>query len=765
MGKEVKKVFVVSLLVFVFLFSFTLVFAQNFEIDYPTIFGLTPGSTLAEYVRYIFSFAVFVVGFILLGSLIWGGVLYMTAAGDPSKLKDAKNQITGAFLGVILLLSSYLILYTIDPTLLEFIIPPIEEIPLVPFARTPLEPGEVGLISLEIPYGYTLERTLWEKEKRQGVENLVRANENFLKEEIRVRNEVFNRISDLNKYLKKLAGECSCTNESVEGQCVEASSMGFPVDCAGDPCEENRDEMEEIIDINLEKYERILEFQARILEEKNLFEENLATFVDVERELLACQQEAEGLTSLNEYLSNLLYFEERNWRIDTLSMPGTEERKGDHLTFYCSIGGTIFDYTQTLGQMPYEGLIMEDVVLPEAPPGLTLPPERLECPIRFPLGDIVDQARQYAILLILKMEKLADLQQKMGIEINKMIQLTQACDDRGCKAFCGFVPNPCFYPPLNALPLCWPFNRSAGLQAPGGCVGEPCPPLEWFENTVNNIKFFEEESFKTIREIEQIFPMISFLFEDETNPVNLNNVRMGVSLCYSPDIEFISWNLLDCESAIGTLGPDGRVIEECHPRDFFCCLHPETGAVFPEELPQGFRELIYSVPGEKFEILEAVDGCPEGWTCSEEVKNHNQYDDAARPLKELLSCMRQELDKMQEQRELEQRVGEIAVITDPNLYGDARQCSWISGPLVKNGCSFTYEIAYGKERVSAHYGGTFCRFERKSYAVAFSDLENSDYLIEMAKKCRPDVYIGSRVPGQYEYLHISLAQAYGCGAH
>ena len=51
------------------------------------------------------------------GIVIWGGVLYISAADDPSKIKEAKKWVMGAIYGLLLLVTAYLILYTINPCL------------------------------------------------------------------------------------------------------------------------------------------------------------------------------------------------------------------------------------------------------------------------------------------------------------------------------------------------------------------------------------------------------------------------------------------------------------------------------------------------------------------------------------------------------------------------------------------------------------------------------------------------------------------------
>lgn len=112
-------------LIFAFLlalFYAGLSFAQTeLEIDYPTISGvITPADTkmlLTDYVKYVFNFFLAIAGFVAFGALILGGYNHLTSGGNPSKMGDAKDQISSAIIGLIILLSSVLILNTVNPQL------------------------------------------------------------------------------------------------------------------------------------------------------------------------------------------------------------------------------------------------------------------------------------------------------------------------------------------------------------------------------------------------------------------------------------------------------------------------------------------------------------------------------------------------------------------------------------------------------------------------------------------------------------------------
>ncbi|MDI6602714.1 MAG: hypothetical protein QME57_01160, partial [Patescibacteria group bacterium] len=100
------------------------------EITYPEIGGkpvpTTIESGLPEYINYIFTLAVSLIGFVIFGVLIYNGIKYLTSAGNLEQMIDAKSGIFHAFLGGLLLLSSVLIFNTINPQLKIMTLPEIE---------------------------------------------------------------------------------------------------------------------------------------------------------------------------------------------------------------------------------------------------------------------------------------------------------------------------------------------------------------------------------------------------------------------------------------------------------------------------------------------------------------------------------------------------------------------------------------------------------------------------------------------------------------
>lgn len=120
-------------LVLFFLFFLFFVAAKSYvladgsrplEVQYPTVPGVSfvPTSTatgLPNYVKYIFHFFLWAAGFAAFGVLVVAGFRYLTSVGQPQTLKDARDQIFSAMAGLLILFSSWLILNTINPQLIN----------------------------------------------------------------------------------------------------------------------------------------------------------------------------------------------------------------------------------------------------------------------------------------------------------------------------------------------------------------------------------------------------------------------------------------------------------------------------------------------------------------------------------------------------------------------------------------------------------------------------------------------------------------------
>lgn len=91
--------------------------------------GLTAVTDLGQYFQGIYSYSIGLAA-ILAGIMITiGGLKWLTAAGNAASIGAAKKTIGGALLGMILVLSAYVILNTINPELVSLRLPAIRPVP------------------------------------------------------------------------------------------------------------------------------------------------------------------------------------------------------------------------------------------------------------------------------------------------------------------------------------------------------------------------------------------------------------------------------------------------------------------------------------------------------------------------------------------------------------------------------------------------------------------------------------------------------------
>ncbi|MEA3453215.1 MAG: pilin [Patescibacteria group bacterium] len=124
MQNKTKNSILLALLLFFLLLGWQTFAQGNLEIEYPEIFGTqrpeTATTSLPVYLNYVHNLSLFLIGIFSFIILIWAGLKYLVSTGKPAKMADSKEQIKLAFLGLIIVFTSYLVLNTISPDLVLF---------------------------------------------------------------------------------------------------------------------------------------------------------------------------------------------------------------------------------------------------------------------------------------------------------------------------------------------------------------------------------------------------------------------------------------------------------------------------------------------------------------------------------------------------------------------------------------------------------------------------------------------------------------------
>lgn len=89
------------------------------ELNYPEFGGYTISldMDLNQLIAWFYYFIVVTAGLSAFVMLIWGGIQWLTSAGNPTQINNAKDRITSALLGLLIILGSWLILQVINPDL------------------------------------------------------------------------------------------------------------------------------------------------------------------------------------------------------------------------------------------------------------------------------------------------------------------------------------------------------------------------------------------------------------------------------------------------------------------------------------------------------------------------------------------------------------------------------------------------------------------------------------------------------------------------
>lgn len=131
-------------------------FLSNFLINTAQAVSLpnfSQSKDLPGFISSVYSFALTVVGIAVFVRILWGGFRLLTAAGNTSKIGEARDMIKNAVIGAILLFAAYLILFIVNPDLVKntfnFTIPKAEQ--TQPTGSTPTNPTPSNAVLIGTP--------------------------------------------------------------------------------------------------------------------------------------------------------------------------------------------------------------------------------------------------------------------------------------------------------------------------------------------------------------------------------------------------------------------------------------------------------------------------------------------------------------------------------------------------------------------------------------------------------------------------------------
>jgi len=115
-----RKILLTLLALLLLLPNISLATPLELNLEYPKIagFDLNIHQDLNDIIAWFYYFIVSIGGLAAFVMLVWAGFIWMTSTGNPAKITDAKDRIYSAFLGLLLILTSWLIIRIINPDLI-----------------------------------------------------------------------------------------------------------------------------------------------------------------------------------------------------------------------------------------------------------------------------------------------------------------------------------------------------------------------------------------------------------------------------------------------------------------------------------------------------------------------------------------------------------------------------------------------------------------------------------------------------------------------
>jgi len=104
-------------------------------------------TALATYIRYLYNISFGLAGLAAFLAVTYAGFLYLTSTGNPAKIKEARERIFSALLGLGILLISYVLLIAINPNLTLLAIPALEDVKPISLRPLPLKESKSSYLS------------------------------------------------------------------------------------------------------------------------------------------------------------------------------------------------------------------------------------------------------------------------------------------------------------------------------------------------------------------------------------------------------------------------------------------------------------------------------------------------------------------------------------------------------------------------------------------------------------------------------------------
>ncbi|MBI2984264.1 MAG: hypothetical protein HYY50_01420 [Candidatus Kerfeldbacteria bacterium] len=106
------------------------------EVELPGIFSgkqTVDRNFIGTYLRAIYVYFIWAVGAMATVMIVYGGIKWVAAAGNPGRIQDARDVINNAIIGIIIALTSVVLLNLISPRFTIFSLPDLQPVEAKPF--------------------------------------------------------------------------------------------------------------------------------------------------------------------------------------------------------------------------------------------------------------------------------------------------------------------------------------------------------------------------------------------------------------------------------------------------------------------------------------------------------------------------------------------------------------------------------------------------------------------------------------------------------
>ncbi len=397
----------------------------------------------------------------------------MISRGKPEIILSARERLSSAFLGLLILLSAYIILATLSPEFVFLRLAEIEKVPEVDIDEVEAPEYEPirthkSLIFTEIPLGVIIKENLF---GTTAVEKEETEEEDFEEEDVgqeeqisgvsrteeikRVSEKAYNTalpLAESSRRLWELSEQCSC----------ELFSEDL---CVYDPCANVRGEIEETMNQNIETVEKLVNVREELKRELILWEEErmkLGRAVQLmdecpDQDLISIARFLE-LKDQYEGIADISYV--RHW----------DDIVGHRswATFYCVSSGSslIFQDEQT-----------GEKIIPKNPiTQIRDTKDNLRwCQEEIPVGEIMSRAVGISYEISRKLKNLIGFIDSINYSVNDLHYMASRCTNEQCSSYVSAFVGPHPYKKWSSL-----YHPYVQLKS------NPCP-IETMEKAYKNI--------------------------------------------------------------------------------------------------------------------------------------------------------------------------------------------------------------------------------------------------------------------------------------